>query len=354
MELARDGVSRLGDVAALGQHGPDAHRETIAEALRAAGLQVDTDIGLSSFKVDLALAHPEAPDRQLVAVLLDGPTYARRRTVQDREGLPVSVLERLMKWDTTFRIWLPQWYAEPERVIEDVKQLVERLHAKAATVPAPVGPSETEPTTGSRKTLAGRVVLTPAADVRLAAPEFRSYEVRLGDLGDTAALEAAIARPGAGVLLRAADEILAIEGPTEMTRLGRLLGRRFGLERVRGDRITAMIAVLPRERLRTAGERTFVWPQDLTPGTWRGFRRTPPGCDRPLECIAPEEVRNAILEIATKGLSVTDGDIVDALAELFGILRVTTSIRSDLLTHLRSAVADGVLRQAGDRYEVAS
>lgn len=354
MELARDGVSRLGDVAALGQHGPDAHRETIAEALRAAGLQVDTDIGLSSFKVDLALAHPEAPERQLVAVLLDGPTYARRRTVQDREGLPVSVLERLMKWDTTFRIWLPQWNAEPERVIEDVKQLVERLHAKAATAPAPVGPSEMGPTTGSRKTLAGRVVLTPAADVRLAAPEFRSYEVRLGDLGDTAALEAAIARPGAGVLLRAADDILAIEGPTEMTRLGRLLGRRFGLERVRGDRITAMIAVLPRERLRTAGERTFVWPQDLTPGTWRGFRRTPPGCDRPLECIAPEEVRNAILEIATKGLSVTDGDIVDALAELFGILRVTTSIRSDLLTHLRSAVADGVLRQAGDRYEVAS
>ncbi|MBM3885390.1 MAG: hypothetical protein FJ361_06025, partial [Gemmatimonadetes bacterium] len=353
MELARDGVSRLGDVAALGQHGPDAHREALAEALRAAGLQVDTDIGLSSFKVDLALAHPEAPDRHLVAVLLDGPTYARRRTVQDREGLPVSVLERLMKWETTFRIWLPQWLVEPERVIADARALVDRLHAKATTVAAPATPAEGVSAVGSRKTLAGRVVLTPAADVRLAAPEFRPYEVRLGDLGDTAALEAAIARPGAGVLIRAADEILAVEGPTELTRLGRLLGRRFGLERVRGDRIAAIAAVLPRERLRTAGERTFVWPPDFTPSTWRGFRRTPPGCDRPLECIAPEEVRNALLEIATKGLSVADGDIVDALAELFGILRVTTAIRGELLTHLRSAVADGVLRQVGDRYEVA-
>ena len=58
------------------------------------GLVVRTDVGLSDFKVDLAVASSDDPDTPVMAVLLDGPAWARRRTVADRDGLPVEVLGR--------------------------------------------------------------------------------------------------------------------------------------------------------------------------------------------------------------------------------------------------------------------
>src|SRR3954453_19870775 len=59
----------------------DRHREEIAVALRERGVVVRTDVGLSDFKVDLAVARSADPESPLMAVLLDGPAWARRGTV---------------------------------------------------------------------------------------------------------------------------------------------------------------------------------------------------------------------------------------------------------------------------------
>ena len=74
------GVSRVGGTR-RGERSPqggrrhpviDRHRDDIAEALRAEGLVVKTDVGLSDFRVDIVIADPDEPDQPLVAVLLDG------------------------------------------------------------------------------------------------------------------------------------------------------------------------------------------------------------------------------------------------------------------------------------------
>ena len=71
LEMAARGAEAAAD---NGRRMPviDRHRDDIAAALRAEGLVVTTDLGLSDFRVDLVLADPSEPDRQLVAVLLDG------------------------------------------------------------------------------------------------------------------------------------------------------------------------------------------------------------------------------------------------------------------------------------------
>jgi hypothetical protein len=415
MEMARDGVGRLGDVAELGRQGDDPHCEAIAEALRAAGLHVQTGIGLSSFKVDLALSHRDAPDRQLVAVLLDGPGYSTRRTIQDRETLPITVLEQLMRWPATLRIWLPEWLNDHDRVLREATALVERHHQEALARPSVTAsmvrtvesesnaaegvvesvedPSDEFETfaevdlhaalrelfspstaadsldapagdlsrTRSVKTRPGRVSLVRAASPAPAAKGgfvqadtkvFQAYPLREGDLGDTAALEAALSGAGQMRLLQAVDDILAAEGPTEVGRLGRLIGRRFGLARVRNDRIASIIACVPKERIRSSVHGDFVWPTDVTPDTWREYRRTPTDADRPLECIPPEEVRNAILHFTERGLSVSEEDLLGALAELFDIQRLTTAVRQRLIAHLESALQAGAILRDEDRYRL--
>ncbi len=88
LELAQRGTE------GAGQHGLARCRRPAPRrarrALRTQGLVATTDLGLSAFKVDLALASGAAPDEPLVAVLLDGEGWAQRRTVGDRDGLPAQ------------------------------------------------------------------------------------------------------------------------------------------------------------------------------------------------------------------------------------------------------------------------
>jgi hypothetical protein len=110
----------------------DRHRDEIAAALRERDLVVRTDVGLSDFRVDLTVARSEAPDAPVLAVLLDGPAWARRKTVGDRDGLPVEVLGELLRWPAVERVWLPTWLADRDDVLDRLVAAVD------AAAPAPV------------------------------------------------------------------------------------------------------------------------------------------------------------------------------------------------------------------------
>lgn len=125
LDLAAGGSDGL--ASPLRQSGAlDRHREEIAESLRERGFAVHTDVGLSDFRVDLSVATIGAPTHPVMAILLDGPTWAARRTVSDRDGLPVEVLSRLMGWPAVERVWMPEWLGDRDAVLD---RLAERLNA---------------------------------------------------------------------------------------------------------------------------------------------------------------------------------------------------------------------------------
>ena len=107
----------------------DRHRDEVAEALRARGVVVASDVGLSDFRLDLLLSHSDDPSTPLLPVLLDGPSWQRRRTVSDRDVLPVEVLTEVMKWPNVARVWWPQWLDDPETVINSLQVRLANLHA---------------------------------------------------------------------------------------------------------------------------------------------------------------------------------------------------------------------------------
>lgn len=103
----------------------DRHREEIAESLRGRGYVVRTNVGLSEFKIDLAVSSQETPDLPMLAVLLDGEEWSERKTVGDRDGLPRQVLENVLQWPRTTRVWLPQWLSAQESVCKQIDQMFE-------------------------------------------------------------------------------------------------------------------------------------------------------------------------------------------------------------------------------------
>jgi len=124
LELAQKGVQVLERSQVTAQRH-DRHRESIALALRSRGLYVETAVGLSQFKIDLVVSTKKNPGVPLVAVMLDGHEWAARRTVGDREMLPQEILEGVLKWPSTMRVWLPEWIANPANVCN---RILSRVH----------------------------------------------------------------------------------------------------------------------------------------------------------------------------------------------------------------------------------
>lgn len=87
----------------------------IAEQLRARGYQVDTYVGKSSFRVDLAVVDPQNPEQYILGILCDGKNYYDTPTARDREIVQPSVLKGL-GWNIE-RVWSVDWLNDSQAVI---------------------------------------------------------------------------------------------------------------------------------------------------------------------------------------------------------------------------------------------
>ncbi|MGH3908917.1 MAG: AAA domain-containing protein, partial [Pseudonocardiaceae bacterium] len=69
--------------------------EHMLTAMRDAGLPVQPQYGVSGYRIDFALAHPDQPGRMVLAVEADGHAYHSSATARDRDRLRQDHLERL-------------------------------------------------------------------------------------------------------------------------------------------------------------------------------------------------------------------------------------------------------------------
>jgi len=95
----------------------------IAKALEARGYVVQTSVGHSAFRVDLAVKKTSEKDWRL-AVMFDGPEWKSRLTVMDRDGVP-SLLRDIMHWPVVARVWLPAWLRNRQEQLARLIDLIE-------------------------------------------------------------------------------------------------------------------------------------------------------------------------------------------------------------------------------------
>lgn len=96
----------------------------VAEALREQGYQVDTLVGRSKFKVDLAVLHPSKENEYMLGILCDGRNYYDTKTTRDREIVQPNVL-RMLNWNV-MRVWSIDWFENKDAV---VKRIADRINA---------------------------------------------------------------------------------------------------------------------------------------------------------------------------------------------------------------------------------
>lgn len=96
----------------------------ISRRLLAKGYDVDTRVGRSAFKVDIAIKDKKNPDKYKMGIILDGRDYHSLPTVRDREITIPGVL-RSLGWRIG-RVWTIDWYRNPDSAFE---KLMTHVHA---------------------------------------------------------------------------------------------------------------------------------------------------------------------------------------------------------------------------------
>jgi hypothetical protein len=332
----------------------DRHREEIAAALRAKGLAVITDVGLSDFRIDLSIADSDAPDSPLVAVLLDNPAWARRHTVADRDGLPVTVLKNLMKWPAVVRIWMPDWIEHRETILESVITEVENAKAdvdlsmtkiEVESVFTPSAVFEAEQVVAIARSTTLKAAAAPREAITASGERFIPWAFRRA--GGVGTLDRLPARDAVADVQAVVREIVNVEAPVHVVRLAKLVGGAFGLDRVAQSRVESILRCVPSE-FRTAGDKTYLWPAGVDPTTWPGFRRSLDAEDRDFEHVHPREITNAMQSISTQVAGIYEDELRRETLNFFGLKRMTPKMTAVLDHALKQAFANEALYRSDD------
>lgn len=376
MDLSRtkaNGVRDLKHFLEFAEYGPralaEAHRgslgdfespfeSSVAAALGRKGWQVHTQIGASSFRVDLGVVHPDFGGRYLAGVECDGATYHRSATARDRDKLREQVL-RGLGWEIV-RIWSTDWWVNPGGTLENVhaaltqllekdrKQRAEEAQAQPAeVVPAP----DDEVTAPSRDVImeADAVIARAAtaldtsvdqhqsdtatqaqgayarAALPMEVPVHAEADTRTGlrfhasqpsDAVPAGAISAdQFYEPGYDAVLQMMVEwVVKQEGPVQDAMLARRLARAHGFQRT-GSRIQERIEQIAQRLFKTTEEAggTFYWPREMEPCGEIAFRwQANDDSIRGIEEICEAELLSLARRVLLRGHEGQDALIVMA------------------------------------------
>ena len=131
LEFARSGRMPVAAAQVTEQQSETQVIDSVAAELRARGYQVDTQVGRSRFKIDLAVIDPDNSEGYIMGIMIDGRRYYNTLTERDREICQPGVLQGL-GWNLQ-RVWTVDWFMNRERVLAKlINELEEAKKAKNA------------------------------------------------------------------------------------------------------------------------------------------------------------------------------------------------------------------------------
>ena len=345
--------------------------EEVIEVLRGWGYDVQPQVGVAGFRIDMAVRHPGAPGTYALGIECDGAMYHSSRAARDRDRLREAVL-RDLGWKL-HRIWGTDWYRNRRDAMARLRAAVERACAEdphavrvASRVRADADRGNSDGTAetvnGSTTTVreeAAEVAEDPAAPrVEFVtvdagpAPWSRPYQEVDPDLLADVRARSSSQRGMHGVELQDPDAldvvadvalcVVEVEGPVEKeviytrVRLAWGLGRTGQVVRDRIDRAL--------RRLLKQGKIVHVGTAYDRPGHETEFARTPTErCARRVAEVPAAERQLVLRNVVEEGPGVYREDLLREAARFFGWARLGADIRDALTGDIDALIAAAVL-----------
>ncbi|WP_217433665.1 DUF3320 domain-containing protein [Caulobacter sp. S45] len=340
LHFARTG--RMTTAEAAARDRDEVFETQVAEALHAQGYVVHRRVGVSGIFIDVAVAHPERPDRYLLAVECDGGSYHDARSARDRDRLRRSVLED-HGW-AVHRVWSTDWFKRPK---QQLQKLVEAIEAARTDLAAR---SQAEEAKAAATTYSFRTV------EREDVTELSLYAVEEASAGSEPYVEAKLTRPAhlacelhdapTGALSALAEEVVSVEGPVHrdeiVSRIREAWGRKQAGSRMREAIIRALAISTRQHRILEDGA-FYAVPgapcrvRDRSTARSTTLRRP--------ESLPPEEISKALRICVGRSFGATEEQAVQAVSRALGFKATSAQLRDVIAAVLERDVASGALQR---------
>lgn len=346
LDFAKRGQVALVEEVSIGTGEVESFFEqSVLDELTTRGWRVDSQVGCSGYRIDLAVQDPDTPGRYILGVECDGANYHSAKSARDRDRLRQSVLEGL-GW-RLHRVWSTDWWYQRPKEIAKLEEAIKLAKQKALasddidlSPPANI-PQEVLIDNAGAHVLAQRFAkmeketvverkpaqTIPVVDKLPGQSTYRRYgsgsQIFSGELHDPANTS------------KVRDLVMMIattEAPLLFDTLCSEVAAAWGLQRA-GSRIREVLRNAVKQNgllLRRSGEREFVWTRNLIDNPYKTFR-IPGETDlkpRTAEEICPEEIANAAAQVLAQNISMAQDDLTRETARLFGITRLGNKVKS--------------------------
>lgn len=337
LEFADRGPSALAEAVHGSVGGYESpFEEAVARALRDKGWQVIPQIGVSRFRIDLGIVHPDRPGDYLVGVECDGAAYHSAATARDRDKVRAAILKDL-GWQLV-RVWSTDWWVDKagatERLHAQIQEILaadrEAHQARVADMADVVesapdasaadlidSPAETrlEVVPSEPRQWAARPVRLEVAPLLYRLTEFIGFE---GAIDPNAFYEPRYDQTLAAMIAA----VVEIEAPILDALLVQRIARAHGFKKA-GRIIRERVMDVASRTVhvdRDASGSVFIWPTAQQQSDWSTYRAPASEADiRQIEEIALEELCAAAPTSAV--------DVPVEIARRFGIRRLSATAR---------------------------
>ncbi len=290
----------------------------VAQALEARGWEVRPQIGVSGFRIDLGVVHPQKAGAYLAGIECDGATYHSSANARDRDRIREGVLRNL-GWEI-IRIWSTEWFRRPQATCDQVHAELEKLLAASASTATTFA---NHPRAADNSESAAPASAEPPADDAGAAAD-PAQPSTLSEVADNELDFAQFYRPEYTAMLEQLIlDIVRSENPIHEHRLAREVARRHGARRVGGKMQQRVTSCCGQFEVREERGHRFVW----LPGTHQPNIPHRPNLEREVWEIPQAEIATLLEE---RPNIASAADPAKELAQLLGISRLRRSTREHL------------------------
>jgi len=308
--------------------GPESPvEESVIKTIRSWGYTVEPQVGAAGFRIDIGVRHPAHPGVFALGVECDGYQYHSAPAARDRDRLRDQVL-RGLGW-RLHRIWGTAWYRDRQREEDRLKGAIQA----AITAPADGRVSS------NRDHIERPRVTTEEVDP-YATPSWTSdyitadvpplpWWIDPGDPGSRFDMQDAIV------------EIARAEGPVHITLIHQRVRDAWNIGRI-GPNIRENIdAAISLTDVIREGDFIDLPNRDVT-----AVRRPTNGVPRKVEQVPPGELTLAITSLLRDAGTTSRGDLVIAVARIFGWSRTGRDIGQAINSVIDRLVRAGTLTAA--------
>lgn len=309
----------------------------VYDALTKRGYKVDSQVGCSGYRIDLAVRHPVLSGIYILGIECDGATYHSARTARERDRLREEVLKSI-GWDIQ-RIWSTDWVKNPDKEISRIIDTIETNIRNSELTNYDDINNIMEIDLDSNKDNERYIDLETEIPNNIDLDEIEIHEYIIANIKQ---VKREYGKTDIQYIKDVVEFIADIEGPIHFDLMAKRISPIFGNKRA-GSSIKKSLKtfILSHCKNSVVLKGDFIWQKSMdTPNIRRASGKD---SMRSIEHISVEEIGEAMVYIVTKSVGINKSNLFSDTARLFGFNRTGEKIYGAMEMSLNTLLKESKL-----------